>query len=393
MMRVTFTQINDMVQRNISNNYGKLANMQEQLSTGRRLNRPSDDPIDMKNNIGYKAEMAQNDQYKRNIQDGQAWLSMTEVAMTDMNDIMQKLRELAIQGSNDTLVGTERQYIGQEVNQLVNQLVSLSNSKYKGDFIFGGTNGDKQIYRYDQKTNYSFAPTGLGANTFQVGVDNPMTVYNDHKIYQYKRIDPGTLSLSYVTGGVTAAAVEGTDYTVNYANGTIRAVAGSAFETALNAGPTTVNLIFNNYYKVNQENSGSIYREIEEGVKPRVNMSADDVFEDPASNLDMIGVGLTLLDGLKKNDSSKINDTISSIDTIFNKMKAAESTNGAKVNRFDLTLTRTENRQIEVTRLQSDLEDLDFAQAMMEFNLSQNVYTASLQAGAKVILPTLGDYI
>ncbi len=399
-MRVTFTQINDMVQRNISNNYSKLANLQEQLSTGRRLNRPSDDPVDMKNNLNYKAEIAQNDQFKRNIEDGSAWISMTMVSMQDMNTLVQDLRVSAEKGSNDTLTANDRQYIAQEVNQILGQLVGLTNSSYKGNFIFGGTNGDKQIYKYEEKTNYSFAPTNpaapaVPANTFQVGVANAMTSYADGKITQLKRLDPGTVSLSYSTvpAGVATTAVEGTDYTIDYAQGTINAVAGSAFETALSGGLVQVNLTFNHYYKVNQENMGSIYREISETEKPRINMSADEIFEDPANNLDMIGVAVDLINGLKSNSGSKISNAISEIDKIIQKLSSAQSINGAKKNRFDTTLDRNSSQQIEVTRLQSNLEDLDFAEAIMSFSMSQNVYTASLQAGARVILPTLGDYI
>ncbi|MFH0919270.1 MAG: flagellar hook-associated protein FlgL [Fibrobacterota bacterium] len=396
MMRVTFSQINDTVQRNINRNYAKLANLQEQLSSGRRLNRPSDNPIDMKNNINYKAELALNNQLKRNIEDGQGWIGMTEVAMTDMNEVMQRLRVLALEGDNATMTGTERGYIGQEANQLLKQLVSLSNTTYKGDFIFGGTHGDKQIYNYEEGTAYSFPVNAVLASTFQAGVDNPMNTYSNNQIYQYKRLDPGSVSLNYVVAGVPNAAVEGTDYTVDYAEGTIRAVTGSAFETALGVvGPNApvVNLTFNHYNKVNRENNGSVIREIEEGIKVRINVSADELFEDTASNLDLIGVSVDLLDGLKRNNTSKINAAISEIDTVFNNMKAAQSSNGARLNRFELTLDRNSNKKIEVSRLQSELEDVDFATAIMDFSMSENVYNASLKAGAKVILPSLGDYI
>src|SRR3989339_626680 len=101
MMRVTFTQINDTVMRNINYNAAKLSQLQEQLSSGRRLNRPSDNPIDMKNNINYKAELAQDGQFKHNIDDGAAWMAMTEVAMTDMNTLIQDIRERALQAASD----------------------------------------------------------------------------------------------------------------------------------------------------------------------------------------------------------------------------------------------------------------------------------------------------
>lgn len=395
MMRVTFTQINDTVMRNIGYNQGKLANLQEQLSSGRRLNRPSDDPIDMKNNISYKSEIAQDTQFKRNIEDGSAWMGMTEVAMTDMNELMQTIREKGLQAASDTMTANEREYVAQEVNQLLKQLVSLTNSSYKGNYLFGGTNGDKIVYEYTEGETHAFPPNALGANTFQTGVWNAMTTYEDNRLYQYKRLDPNTVSISYTNGGPAVPAAEGTDYEVDYAQGLIRAVPGSALETALNTNPpaTTVNVTFNHYNKVNRENMGSVYREIEQGVRTRVNTSADEVFEDSANNIDMIGVVTDLLDSLYKNNGSAVSDTITELDKISKNLLAAESRNGAKVNRFELTSSRNDNRKIEVTRLQSELEDLDFADAIMKFSLAENVYNASLRAGAKVILPTLGDYI
>jgi flagellar hook-associated protein 3 FlgL len=388
MNRVTFTQINDTVLRNISRNYKNLSSWQEKLSSGKRLNRPSDNPIDMKNNISYKAEMSQTAQYKRNIEDGQGWISMTEVAMNNMNEIMQRMRELGIQASNDTLIGQEREYIAQEVDQLVRQLMSLSNSTYKGDYIFGGTNADKMIYNYKTGENYSFTP-----GQFAAGVDNAMTVYGNNTMNQYKRIDPKTLSLSYDAGLGSVAAVEGTDFTVDYANGTLRAVAGSAFETAVLGGPVTVNVTFNHYDKVNKDNGGSILREIEQGVKPRINVSADELFDDTANNVNMFGVSVKMLDGLRSNNGEKIGNAIRDMDLVFAKIRATQSSNGARFNRFDLTLVRNESRQIELSRMQSKLEDLDFAEAITEFSLSENVFNASLKAGAKVIMPSLGNYI
>ncbi|OGS35188.1 MAG: flagellar hook-associated protein 3 [Elusimicrobia bacterium RIFOXYB2_FULL_49_7] len=397
MMRVTFTQINDTVMRNINYNAAKLSQLQEQLSSGRRLNRPSDNPIDMKNNINYKAELAQDGQFKRNIDDGAAWMAMTEVAMTDMNTLIQDIRERALQAASDTMTANEREYTAQEIQQLLQQLVSLSNSNYKGNYLFGGTNADKPVYEYTEDTQCTFAPNTLNVNTFQSGVWNAMRTYEDNKLYQYKRLDPNSVHLTYTTtaGGIQTTAVEGVDFEVNYSEGTIRTIAGSAFETALNdpLDSETVDITFNHYNKTNRENTGSIYREIEQGVKVRINTSADEVFEDNTSNLDMIGAMTNLLDALYKNSGARVSEAITDIDGVAKVLLAAQSRNGARINRFDLTGDRNGNREVEISRLQSELEDLDFADAIMKFSMSQNVYNASLQAGAKVILPTLGNYI
>ncbi|OGK01786.1 MAG: flagellar hook-associated protein 3, partial [Candidatus Raymondbacteria bacterium RifOxyC12_full_50_8] len=223
MMRVTFTQINDNVQRNLASNYAQLAKLQEQLSSGRRLNRPSDDPIDMKNNVNLKAELAQGTQYHRNIEDGLAWMNMTEVALTDMNELMQRLREQAVYAGNDTMTGTDRQYIAAEVEQLLRQVVSLTNSSYKGNFLFGGTNGDKQVYEYTTGTTFSFDNSTPATTLGAVGTTNTMVTYSNREYYQYQRLDPNTVSVVIDPAGAGTRAIEGQDFTVDYANGTITA--------------------------------------------------------------------------------------------------------------------------------------------------------------------------
>src|SRR3989339_349646 len=394
MMRVTFTQINDNVQRNLASNYAQLAKLQEQLSSGRRLNRPSDDPIDMKNNVNLKAELAQGTQYHRNIEDGLAWMNMTEVALTDMNELMQRLREQAVYAGNDTMTGTDRQYIAAEVEQLLRQVVSLTNSSYKGNFLFGGTNGDKQVYEYTTGTTFSFDNSTPATTLGAVGTTNTMVTYSNREYYQYQRLDPNTVSVVIDPAGAGTRAIEGQDFTVDYANGTITAIAGGQLDfTLAPPPPPTVAVTLSHYNKVNRENSSSIMREIEEGVSTRINISADEAFDDTQSGRELIGIILNFKDGLLKNNGTVINDSITEMDRIFENIRAAQSTNGARINRFELTRDRNESREIEVTRLQGELEDLDFAEAIMQFSMSENIYNASLRAGAKVILPTLGDFI
>jgi len=101
-------------------------------------------------------------QFKRNIEDGMAWISMTEVAMTDMNELIQSIRERAVQGASDTIIARERAYIATDVTQLMKQFVSLANSQFKGNYLFGGTNGDKRIYEYEQDTTYTFQANPAG---------------------------------------------------------------------------------------------------------------------------------------------------------------------------------------------------------------------------------------
>jgi flagellar hook-associated protein 3 FlgL len=120
----------------INDRYGDLANLQNQLSTGKRLQRPSDDPIDVANTLKLQTKSKELTQFKKNINDSLGFMGVAETAMESMNTLLQRVRELAIQAASDTMSASERAYINQETSQLFRQCISLVNTQYKGDYIF-----------------------------------------------------------------------------------------------------------------------------------------------------------------------------------------------------------------------------------------------------------------
>lgn len=148
-MRVTFASVNRNVQRNLTGRYGDMVKLQEQLATGKRLRKPSDDPVDIANDIKLRTKQSQLKQYKRNIEDGLASMGIASSAMSSMNDILHRMKELAIQSANDTNTNTDRQYIQKEVDQLFRQMMSLVNTQFKGDYIFNGTQTKIPPYSQD----------------------------------------------------------------------------------------------------------------------------------------------------------------------------------------------------------------------------------------------------
>jgi len=146
-MRITFATVNRNVQRNLSRRYSDMVGLQEQLSTGKRLSKPSDDPVDVANLIKLRAKEAQLGQYKRNIQDGLAVMGVAASAMASMNELLHRSRELAVQAANGTYTDSDRLYMQQEVDQLFRQMMSVVNTQFKGTYIFNGTNGNIPPYK------------------------------------------------------------------------------------------------------------------------------------------------------------------------------------------------------------------------------------------------------
>jgi flagellar hook-associated protein 3 FlgL len=126
---------------------GRLAKVQEQLSTGRILNRPSDNPTDVTAAMRVRDSIAQQAQYSRNAQDGKGWLSQIDSTLSGVTDTVRRARELALQGANSGAMGpAAREALATEVDELRNGLISSANATYLGRPVFGGVTSGSAAY-------------------------------------------------------------------------------------------------------------------------------------------------------------------------------------------------------------------------------------------------------
>lgn len=145
-MRVTHRMISDTTIHDLRNNLARLEASQNQITTGTRLSRPSDDPAAVARALTYKADLAAGESYLRTIDSSQAWLTATDEALGQAGDLLQRARELAVQGANGTLDASQMAAIGAEVDQLLNQLVVTANSSLRGQRLFAGTRIDSDPF-------------------------------------------------------------------------------------------------------------------------------------------------------------------------------------------------------------------------------------------------------
>ena len=124
---------------------GRLAKTQEQLSTGRIINRPSDSPTDATSAMRIRASLADQKQYSRNVQDGIGWLGQIDSTLTSAMDQIRRARELGQQGANEGNASPQaREALAVEVDQIRDSLISAANASYLGRPVFGGVvNGEK----------------------------------------------------------------------------------------------------------------------------------------------------------------------------------------------------------------------------------------------------------
>ncbi|MTI65740.1 MAG: flagellar hook-associated protein FlgL [Firmicutes bacterium] len=148
-MRVTNGMLLKNYTRNLHKNLDKMSKYQNQLSSGKEIRRPSDDPFLATRSMALHTNIDKNEQYKRNIEDSIGWIDTTDSAMQGVTDIMQRVRELTAYGANGSLSDTDRQALKEEVKQLGDQLAQIGNTNFDGRYIFGGQETTKPPFTFD----------------------------------------------------------------------------------------------------------------------------------------------------------------------------------------------------------------------------------------------------
>lgn len=145
-MRVTsfmiFSQLTSSLQRNL----GKIASLHTSLSSGKKIDKPSDDIPGLMRAMDYKLNINYNEQYKRNINEAVNHLEFTGQIMSSVSDALMRAKELAISGSSDTLNENDRMAIAKEIGQIRDHILNLSNTRFRGRYIFSGFKTDVQPF-------------------------------------------------------------------------------------------------------------------------------------------------------------------------------------------------------------------------------------------------------
>ncbi|MDX1635602.1 MAG: flagellar hook-associated protein FlgL, partial [Marinobacter sp.] len=157
MIRISSQQVfQDGINRLQDLNSG-LQKTQEQVSTGKKVNRPSDDPVAAARLLKLDQEVAQVNQYQRNVDLATNRLQQEESALADVTDLIQRVRELTVQAGNATLSSEDRTSVAAELRQRVEQLASLANTRdASGEYIFSGFKGGTQSFAQNVSGNWVY---------------------------------------------------------------------------------------------------------------------------------------------------------------------------------------------------------------------------------------------
>ncbi|WP_391120318.1 flagellar hook-associated protein FlgL [Psychrobacillus sp. L3] len=146
-MRVTQSMLSSNMLRNLSNSYSKMGKLQEQITSGSRVNRPSDDPVAAIKGMGYRTTLGKVEQYTRNIGEVNSWLDNTDESFDGVGNALKRVQELVTSAANDaTITDDDREKMKAEIDQIRLQLRDLGNTKVGDKYIFSGTNTSKPLF-------------------------------------------------------------------------------------------------------------------------------------------------------------------------------------------------------------------------------------------------------
>ncbi len=137
-MRITHGMVSDTTIRNLRNNLERLESIHNSITTGKQLSRPSDDPTAVARTLTYNNDISTGQSYLRTMDSSLSWLNATDSTLGEAGDLLQRARELAVQGANSPLSNSDMAAIGIEVDNILKQMGVAGNASLRGQRLFAG---------------------------------------------------------------------------------------------------------------------------------------------------------------------------------------------------------------------------------------------------------------
>lgn len=324
-MRVTNKMLCDNFLNDMRGNLGNLKTLQSQLTSGKEIRKPSDNPFKVARSLQLRSDIGANKQYNENISDTLNWLDATDTALDEATNSMQRIRELMIASGNAAYGSDELNAINDEMNQKIEELSQILNSNFDGKYIFGGSKGSSK-------------PIGVRES---------------------------------------------------YINGNRELYYSGKLGEELGKSNPQVNMI-----------GAKLNVEISQGVTMEYNVTASELLHFTNNKGRQINVA-DLLNDITNNLSSKdpgdrdkvVGENLQDLSDAMGNLLKIRAEVGAKQNRMESAKNKNDDENFNMTELLSNTEDINFTEKMMDYSTAQTVYMASLQTSARIIQPSLMDFL
>ncbi len=171
--------------RNVSTSYNKMGKLQDQITTGKKVNRPSDNPVVAMKGMGYRMTVDKVAQYQENLGEVNNWLDSSDDALDKVGQAMHRARELVTSAANGTMTPEDKKKVQSELDQLREHIQNLANTKVGDKYIFSGTKTAKPFHN---GTDYE--PDAAFSEKVEIEVfDGVMMIVNTDVTKLFKDID------------------------------------------------------------------------------------------------------------------------------------------------------------------------------------------------------------
>jgi flagellar hook-associated protein 3 FlgL len=173
-MRVANQTIYGMVKQNLGNITEELFKTNQVVATGKRIQNLSEDPVGLTQALHIKADLSNMEQLGRNVSFGKSWLSASETALRNVQNLVSDTKAMAVQMASATIGSPESASAAETVQNMLEEIVSLANTDVGGRFIFGGSSTDAAPFAQDGTYNGDNNPFTIKigqATTVEVGKD------------------------------------------------------------------------------------------------------------------------------------------------------------------------------------------------------------------------------
>lgn len=386
-MRISTVQLNLQAVNAMLDQQAAVSKTQLQIASGKRILTPSDDPVAAARSLALSQSVSVTEQFQTNIEAADSKLSLEEGALTSVTSVLQRVRELTIQGTNDTNSSADRNAIAQEVRELLDELLRLGNSRDEaGEYLFAGyktqtqpfaLSGTTYTYSGDQGQRLLAVGPGRQVAMGDSGNDVFMDIPNGNGTFVVSATATNTGSGILDQGSVVTAFVPET-YTIDIAEPT-----PGNFEYSVTGSVSGVIAANVPYVDGQAINFGGIQVAIRGApaagdsytVQPSTNQDLFSTVQSIAAELET-GGGLPAADAIFQTNMGRL---ISELDQGLENVLQVRAGIGGRLNSLDVQKDINADFKLQLQETLSEVQDLDYAEAISRYELQ----LTALQAAQK----------
>ena len=151
--RVGNNQLTRNILYHIQDQLGQQEKLFEQISSNKRLHRPSDDPVAVSKAMKLRDQLSRIEEYETQAASAQTWSNVTNAALDNANETWKRVNEISISAADGTKTAADRAGMAEELEQLLNHLVQITNTTHGGRYIFGGSQTDAPAFSAETDAN------------------------------------------------------------------------------------------------------------------------------------------------------------------------------------------------------------------------------------------------